>query len=79
MVVQSAWRTEYHMRSVLTEHTMLIHCSTSAIASLRTDARTHAFKHSVRLHRQFTSRHDDQCLHLITFCIQHLHKRKQIG
>ena len=79
MVVQSTWSSEDNLRTNLLQHPMLIHRSTTAVASHGTEPRTHILQYGRRLQSQLTAGSNHDCLRLIIARIHQLGKRQEIS
>ena len=79
MIVQSTWCSEDNLRTHLFQYPMLIHRSTTAVASHGTKSRTHILQYGRRLQSQLTTGSNHDCLRLIIAGIYQLRERQEIS
>ena len=79
MIIETTWSSKYNLRTNLFHHAMLIHRSTTAIASHRTQTAAHILQYVSRLQSEFPTRSYHHRLCLVISSIYKLGKRQKIS
>ena len=79
MIIETTWSSKYNLRTNLFHHAMLIHRSTTTIASHRTQTAAHILQYVSRLQSEFPTRSYHHRLCLVISSIYKLGKRQKIS